>query len=186
MHRICVYLGSREGNSPHYRQLAEALGEAIAQRGWGLVYGGARAGLMGALADAALAAGGEVIGIIPQALVRNEKAHDSLTRLIEVEDMHERKAQMAALADAFITLPGGIGTLEELFETWTWQYLGFHAKPIAVLDSDGFYTPLLEFLDRTVEAGFLNADTRTRLISEREISPLLDRLTPDAGMPALR
>jgi uncharacterized protein (TIGR00730 family) len=184
MHRICVYLGSREGASPHHRQQAEALGAAIAERGWGLVYGGARAGLMGALADAALAAGGEVVGVIPQALVRNEKAHTGLTRLIEVADMHERKAQMAALADGFVTLPGGIGTLEELFETWTWQYLRFHAKPIAVLDSDGFYAPLLEFLDRTVEAGFLDADTRARLISEREITPLLDRLAPSSGEQA--
>lgn len=184
MPSICVYLGSREGYDPRFREAAVTLGRAIAEHGMTLVYGGARVGLMGALADAALTAGGEVTGVIPHHLVDRELAHDGLTTLVRVADMHERKASMAAHADAFIALPGGIGTLEELFEIWTWQYLGLHDKPIAVLDVDGFYQPLLEFLDRTVEAGFLNATTRAHLMASSDPDSLLDRLLAAPDTPS--
>ncbi|NWO56574.1 TIGR00730 family Rossman fold protein [Chromohalobacter israelensis] len=176
MVRICIYMGSREGHDDSFRLAAETLGRSIARRGWGLVYGGARVGLMGAVADAALREGGEVIGVIPHHLVEREMAHEGLTRLLRVDDMHARKAAMAEHADAFIALPGGIGTLEELFETWTWQYLGLHDKPIGVLDVNGFYRPLLTFLDHTVEHGFLNPETRSRLFAAADPVLLLERL----------
>ncbi|MBZ9558241.1 MULTISPECIES: TIGR00730 family Rossman fold protein [unclassified Modicisalibacter] len=177
---ICVYLGAREGHDARFREAAVTLGRCIAERGDTLVYGGAQVGLMGALADATLAAGGQVIGVIPHHLVDRELAHESLTRLIRVDDMHERKATMAEHADAFIALPGGIGTLEELFETWTWQYLGLHDKPLGVLDVGGFYQPLLRFLDSTVEAGLLDATTRGQLVAAAEPNVLLDRLMAPA------
>lgn len=176
MANICVYLGSREGREPHFREATEALGREIARRGHGLIYGGARIGLMGALANAAMAEGGEVLGVMPDHLVEREQAHRGLSRLIRVANMHERKAGMAAHADAFIALPGGIGTLEELFEIWTWQYLGLHDKPIGVLNTAGFYTPLLSFLDTTVDNGFLAAPTRARLLSADHPGSLLDAL----------
>lgn len=176
MTRICVYLGSREGNDPRFREAAEALGRGIATRGFGLVYGGARLGLMGVVANAALEAGGEVIGVIPHHLVEREMAHHGLSQLIHVDNMHERKASMAAHADAFVALPGGIGTLEELFEVWTWQYLGLHDKPIGVLDVGGFYQPLLGFLDSAVSAGFLGATTRAELQHASTPDALLDML----------
>ena len=176
MPRVCVYLGSREGNDPCFREAAVALGRGIAERGLGLVYGGARIGLMGAVADAALESGGEVIGVMPHHLVDREMAHLGLSELIRVENMHERKANMAAHADAFVALPGGIGTLEELFEVWTWQYLGLHDKPIGLLDVAGFYQPLLRFLDDTVEAGFLAARTRAQLQHASSPELLLDSL----------
>lgn len=174
MPRICVYLGSREGHDPRFRQAAAALGRGIAARGFGLVYGGARLGLMGVVANAALEAGGEVIGVMPRHLVEREMAHHGLSQLIHVENMHERKASMAAHADAFIALPGGIGTLEELFEVWTWQYLGLHDKPLGVLDVGGFYQPLLGFLDNAVSAGFLAATTRANLQQASTPEALLD------------
>lgn len=173
---VCVYMGSRSGHAPHWQQLAEAVGEGIAQRGWRLVYGGGRTGLMGACASAALAAGGEVVGVIPDHLVEREVAHTGLTELLRVPDMHTRKAQMAARSDGFVTLPGGIGTFEEFFETWTWRYLGLHQKPIGLLNHAGFFDPLLQFLDNTVEAGFLNAETRATLISAGTSDELLDAL----------
>lgn len=176
MSRICVYLGSREGNSPAYRQAAQALGTVLAERGHTLVYGGARIGLMGELANASLAAGGNVIGVMPDHLVEREQAHFGLTELIRVPNMHERKATMAANADAFIAMPGGIGTFEELFEIWTWGYLGLHEKPMGLLDTEGFYTPLLAFLDNTVTQGFLAQTTRDML---------LDAATPEALLDAL-
>ena len=176
MSRFCVYLGSREGRDPQHLEAAERLGEALARRGHGLVYGGARVGLMGRLADAVMAAGGEVIGVMPDHLVEREQAHHGLTELVRVRNMHERKASMAAHADAFIALPGGIGTLEEFFEAWTWHYLGLHDKPIGVLDSAGFYAPLLTFLDSTVEQGFLNGRTRAELIDATDPVELLDAL----------
>ena len=184
MPSICVYLGSREGHDPRFRAAAVTLGREIAERGLTLVYGGARVGLMGALADAALAAGGEVTGVIPHHLVDRELAHEGLTTLVRVADMHERKASMAAHADAFVALPGGIGTLEELFEIWTWQYLGLHDKPIGVLDVAGFYRPLLGFLDQAAESGFLDATTRARLVAAAEPAALLDRLMQPAGVSA--
>ncbi len=177
MPRICVYLGAREGHDPRFRQAAVTLGRRIAERGLGLVYGGARIGLMGTVADAALAAGGDVIGVMPHHLVEREMAHHGLSQLIHVDNMHERKASMAAHADAFIALPGGIGTLEELFEAWTWQYLGLHDKPLGVLDVAGFYQPLLGFLDNAVDQGFLATDTRSRLHHASDPEALLDTLT---------
>ncbi|RAR57051.1 MULTISPECIES: TIGR00730 family Rossman fold protein [Halomonadaceae] len=176
MSNICVYLGSREGSDPCFREATVALGREIGKRGHRLVYGGARVGLMGALANAVLDAGGEVIGVMPDHLVEREQAHHSLTQLIRVADMHERKATMAARADAFVALPGGIGTLEELFESWTWQYLGLHDKPIAVLDTQDFFAPLLTFLDSLVSQGFLDGHTRDALSSAPTPSTLLDSL----------
>ncbi|MCE8020682.1 TIGR00730 family Rossman fold protein [Halomonas sp. MCCC 1A11036] len=176
MSRFCVYLGSRDGRDPAFLEATQALGRELAARGHCLVYGGARIGLMGALANAVLEGGGDVIGVMPDHLVEREQAHQGLPTLIRVNNMHERKASMAAHADAFIALPGGIGTLEELFEAWTWQYLGLHDKPIGVLDTAGFYSPLLTFLDSTVEHGFLNARTRSCLIDAEEPATLLDAL----------
>ena len=171
--RLCVFCGSSAGRDPAYRQLAEALGRTLAERGIGLVYGGGRVGLMGALADAAMAAGGEVIGVIPQALLDREIGHPGLTELRVVDSMHERKALMAELAGGFVALPGGIGTLEELFEVWTWAQLGLHAKPCGVLDADGFYAPLLGFLDHLVEAGFVWPAHRAMLVSAATPDTLL-------------
>ncbi|MCE8016831.1 TIGR00730 family Rossman fold protein [Halomonas sp. MCCC 1A17488] len=176
MSRFCVYLGSRDGRDPAFVEATRALGRELAARGHGLVYGGARIGLMGELANAVLEGGGDVIGVMPDHLVEREQAHERLPTLIRVNNMHERKASMAAHADAFIALPGGIGTLEELFEAWTWQYLGLHDKPIGVLDTAGFYSPLLAFLDSTVEHGFLNARTRSCLVDAEEPTALLDAL----------
>ncbi|MCM2973174.1 TIGR00730 family Rossman fold protein [Larsenimonas suaedae] len=176
MTSICVYLGSRNGNDEQWGALAEATGRAIAKRGWRLVYGGGRAGLMGRCADGALAAGGEVVGVIPEQLVAREMAHFGLTELHRVSNMHERKAMMADLADGFVTLPGGIGTLEELFETWTWRYLQLHNKPLGLVDQNAFFTPLLSFLDNAVAAGFLDASTRQALVAAETPEALLDNL----------
>jgi uncharacterized protein (TIGR00730 family) len=173
--RICVFCGSNAGRHPGYRRLAEALGRALAGRGLGVVCGGGRVGLMGALADAALAAGGEVIGVIPQALMDREIGHRGLTELRIVGSMHERKALMAELADGFVALPGGIGTLEELFEVWTWAQLGLHAKPCGLLDTDGFFQPLVGFLDHLVDTGFVQAAHRAMLVTAE---------TPDALLAA--
>ena len=151
LNSICVFCGSNPGNHPAYGEAALALGRTIAGRGLTLVYGGAEVGLMGQVADAALSAGGDVVGIIPQALVDKEIAHRRLTRLETVSSMHERKARMAELSDGFVNLPGGTGTLEEMFEVWTWGQLGFHDKPIAVLNVRGFYDQLLGFLDHQRE-----------------------------------
>ena len=147
---VCVFCGASPGARPIYHEAAAQLGRHIAERGLTLVYGGGAVGLMGVVADAALAAGGEVIGIIPQSLERAEIGHKGLTRLEVVDGMHARKARMAELADAFIALPGGLGTLEELFEVWTWGQLGYHAKPLGLLEVDGFYARLTDFLDHLV------------------------------------
>jgi uncharacterized protein (TIGR00730 family) len=171
--RLCVFCGSSAGREPGYRRLAESLARALAKRGIGIVYGGASVGLMGALADAALAAGGEVIGVIPQALIEREIGHRGLTELRIVESMHERKALMAELSDGFVALPGGIGTLEELFEVWTWAQLGLHAKPCALLDTDGFYGPLAAFLDHLVDAGFVREAHRDMLLTAHSPEELL-------------
>jgi uncharacterized protein (TIGR00730 family) len=171
--RLCVFCGSSAGREPAYRHLTESLARALAERGIGIVYGGAWVGLMGALADAALAAGGEVIGVIPQALIEREIGHRGLTELRIVASMHERKALMAELADGFVALPGGIGTLEELFEVWTWAQLGLHTKPCALLDTDGFYGPLAAFLDHLVEAGFVREAHRAMLLTAHSPAELL-------------
>ena len=174
--RICVYTGSRHGSRPEYEQAAEAFGRLLAREGIGLVYGGGRLGLMGVVANAALEAGGEVIGIIPQKLVDLEAAHTGITQLHVVHSMHERKAMMADLADGFVALPGGIGTLEELFEVWAWLHLGYHAKPCGLLNVCGFYDPLIAFLDTIVVEGFLRTSTRAMLLSDDDPERLLGAL----------
>ncbi len=173
---LCVYCGSSEGNDPAYADAARALGTQMAGRGLSLVYGGGHVGLMGVIADAVLAAGGEVTGVIPAALMDAEVGHERLTRLHVVKDMHERKAIMAELADGFIAMPGGIGTLEELFEVMTWLQLGYHAKPVGLLNVQGFYDGLLAFLDKQRETGFLRQEHRGLLIAEDQPSALLERL----------
>ncbi|MEL7936759.1 MULTISPECIES: TIGR00730 family Rossman fold protein [Pseudomonas] len=173
---ICVFCGASPGASPIYREAAESLGRHIAERGLRLVYGGGAVGLMGMVADAALAAGGEVVGIIPQSLKEAEIGHKGLSRLEVVDGMHARKARMAELSDAFIALPGGLGTLEELFEVWTWGQLGYHAKPLGVLEVDGFYAPLLTFLDHLVQERFVRAEHRQMLQRGATPAELVDAL----------
>ena len=176
MQRICVFCGSSPGFDPRFMTAASAFGTSLARRGIGLVYGGASVGLMGAVADAVLQAGGDVIGVIPQALVAKEVAHHGLDDLRVVGSMHERKALMAELADGFVALPGGIGTFEELFEVWTWAQLGDIAKPCALYNVAGFYDGLTAFLDNVVTQGFMKALHRDMLIVADEAEALLDRL----------
>jgi hypothetical protein len=174
MRSLCVFCGSSPGVRPEYRAAAVALGVAMARRRLTLVYGGASVGLMGAVADAALAAGGEVIGVLPRRLATREIAHGGLTRLELVDTMHERKARMAQLADGFVALPGGIGTLEELFETWTWAQLGLHRKPCGLLDVAGYFAPLIRFLDSSVEQGFVRPAHRAMLVVAPDAAGLFD------------
>jgi uncharacterized protein (TIGR00730 family) len=174
--RICVFLGSSVGRRPIYRETAQRFGALIAERGIGLVYGGGAVGLMGLLADAASAAGGEVIGVIPEALRAREHDHPGLSQLHVVRTMHERKAMMADLSDGFVALPGGIGTFEELFEVWTWAQLGYHAKPCGLLNVGGFYDGMSHFVDHVVDEGFLQPEHRRMLIVEREPAAMLDTM----------
>ncbi len=176
MRRVCVFCGSSPGASPRYLAAANALGVLLAQRGLGLVYGGASIGLMGKLADAVLAEGGEVIGVIPRAMVSKEVAHAGLLDLRVVDSMHERKALMADLSDAFIALPGGIGTLEELLEILTWSQLGIHAKPCGVLNVRGYFDGLLGLLDHVVAERFMRSEHRAMLLAEPTPEALLDAL----------
>jgi uncharacterized protein (TIGR00730 family) len=176
LRRLCVYAGSNAGARPEYAAAAAALAERMAARGIGLVYGGGKVGLMGVLADTILGAGGEAVGVMPQALVNREIAHTGLTELEVVGSMHERKALMAELADGFVAVPGGIGTLEELVEVFTWSQLGIHAKPYGVLDVAGFYAGLSGLLDHMVREGFLRAESRAGLVSASEPGALLERL----------
>jgi uncharacterized protein (TIGR00730 family) len=176
MKRLCIYCGSNHGFNPAFRSAAEAMGRLCAERGIGVVYGGGGVGLMGTVADAALAAGGEVIGVIPKLLVEKEKEHRGLTRLIEVDTMHERKQTMANLSDGFLALPGGIGTLEEVIEMFTWQQLGYHLKPVAVLNVAGFFDPLLSFLQSMETNGFLLKGNIEALIIGQEPDEIIDRL----------
>jgi uncharacterized protein (TIGR00730 family) len=171
--RVCVFCGSSPGASPRFAALAEHLGLVLAAQGLGLVYGGASVGLMGRLADILLAGGGEVIGVIPQSLVDMEVAHGGLADLRVVTSMHERKAVMADLADAFIALPGGLGTLDELAEVLTWAQLGLHTKPIGLLDAEGYFGPLLEFLDGAVRNRFLQPVHRAMLLVDDDPERLL-------------
>jgi len=173
---VCVYCGSNRGTRPDYANAARALGTLLAQRGITLVYGAGNIGLMGICADAALAAGGQVVGVIPRALMEKEVAHHGLSELIVVNDMHERKLTMATRAEGFIALPGGLGTLEELFETWTWLQLGFHGKPIALLDVAGYYDTLLAFLDHMVAEKFLVQKQRELLIAGTDPEDVLNRM----------
>jgi uncharacterized protein (TIGR00730 family) len=172
--RICVFCGSSPGADPGYLEQAAALGALLAERGIGLVYGGASVGTMGAVADGALAAGGEVIGVIPEHLSRVEISHAGLTELHVVADMHERKAKMAALADGFLALPGGAGTLEELFEVWTWAQLGLHSKPIGLVDVGGYYRPLWTFVEHMVAEGFVRPEHRDLVLMDADPRVLLD------------
>lgn len=174
--RVCVFCGSSPGRGEGYLDAARRLGTALARRGVGLVYGGASVGLMGAVADAALAAGGHVTGVIPTALVNKELAHPGLSDLRVVASMHQRKATMVDLADAFIAMPGGIGTLEETFEILTWAQLGLHAKPCAFLDVDGYYQRLLAFLEHGIAERFVRPEHRAVFLVDEEPDRLLDRL----------
>ncbi|ACU73032.1 conserved hypothetical protein [Catenulispora acidiphila DSM 44928] len=172
---ICVFSGSSHGRGERYLHHAEQLGAALAARGIAVVYGGARVGTMGALADGALRAGGRVVGVIPRSLYEWEVAHEGLTELHIAEDLHQRKALMAERADAFIALPGGSGTLEELFEIWTWGQIGLHTKPVGLLDVADYFTPLVAFLDHMTGEGFLHQPHRDMLIVETDLDVLLER-----------
>jgi uncharacterized protein (TIGR00730 family) len=160
---ICVYCGSRDGINPQFGEAAQALGQLIGLSGWRLVYGGGRAGLMGQVADATLANGGRVLGVIPESLMTREVGHVGLTELRVVATMHERKQAMAEAADMFLALPGGIGTFEELFEVWTWRQLGYHDKPVGLLNVAGYYDRLLDFLDHSQHQGLVDAGQRRAL-----------------------
>jgi uncharacterized protein (TIGR00730 family) len=174
--RVCVFCGASSGRLAAYADAARALGASLAERGLGLVYGGGRVGLMGAVADAALAAGGEVIGVIPQELVDRELAHGGLTELRVVGSLHERKALMAELADGFVALPGGFGTLDELLEQLTWSQLGLHAKPVGLLDVAGYWRPLVELARHATEEGFVREADLASIAVADEAGALLDRL----------
>jgi uncharacterized protein (TIGR00730 family) len=176
MNAVCVFCGSRDGDGPAYVAAARATGAAIARRGWRLVYGGGHVGLMGALADAALAEGGEVIGVMPRALLTREIAHPGITRIHLVTSMHRRKALMSSLSDGFLTLPGGYGTLEEFFETLTWAQLGLHTKPCALLDVAGFWDGLLAMIQTQVRTGFVPAEHLRLVLSGSDPDELLDRM----------
>ena len=178
---LCVYCGSRPGGDPAYAAAATAIGTLIGQRGGQLVYGGGRAGLMGTVADAALAAGGRVVGVIPHALVERELGHHGLSELHVVQTMHERKQMMAERSDAFIALPGGIGTLEELFEVWTWRQLGYHDKPVGLLNVAGYYDRLIGFIEETARQRFVPAAQQALLQIDTDPASLLDRLAALAG-----
>jgi len=174
--RVCVFCGASSGRAPAYAEAARAFGAALAGRGLGLVYGGGRVGLMGAVADAALAAGGEVVGVIPQELVDRELAHGGLTKLHVVGSLHERKALMAELSDGFVALPGGFGTLDELLEQLTWSQLGLHAKPIGLLDVEGYWRPLIALARHATEEGFVRESDLGAIAISDDSEALLDRL----------
>ena len=176
MKRVCVFCGSSSGVRPGYRAAAEELGRRLAGRGIGLVYGGARVGLMGVVADAVLSARGQVIGVIPEALVSKELAHTGLTELRVVASMHERKAVMADLSDGFIAIPGGWGTLEELFEVLTWGQLGLHQKPCGLLNVEQYFDGLLSFADRMIEEGFVRRENRAMISVSSDPAALIDLL----------
>ena len=181
MKRLAVYCGSSMGNDPAFRAAAQALGEAMAERGIGLVYGGGKLGLMGVVADAVLGNGGEAYGVIPQALIDLEVAHQGLTELHTVVTMHERKAKMTELTDAFVALPGGIGTYDELFEAWTWNALGYHAKAFALLNVSGFWNDMIRFLDHATASGFMSPRRRAQLLVAESIEEVLAALDAAAA-----
>jgi uncharacterized protein (TIGR00730 family) len=173
---LCVYCGSRDGLDPAHRAAALEVGRQIGVRGWQLVYGGGHTGLMGAVADAAIEHGAKVIGVIPEKLMTREIGHTGVTDLQVVGSMHERKHAMAMQSDAFIALPGGIGTMEEIFEVWTWRQLGYHRKALALLNVAGYYDDLLQFIERSQSSGFLWPDVKNLLLVDTDISALLDRI----------
>jgi uncharacterized protein (TIGR00730 family) len=181
MKRVCVYCGSRPGALPRYVESARELGAALARRGITLVYGGMEAGLMGAIAGSVLEAGGEVIGVIPRSFVEKGLGHPGVPDLRVVDSMHARKALMADLAEAFIVLPGGVGTMEEFFEVWAWATLDLHRKPFGLLNIGGYYERLLEFLDHAVAQGFLKERHRSGVLIETRTEAILDRLEAGAG-----
>jgi uncharacterized protein (TIGR00730 family) len=176
MKRVAVYCGSATPADPVYIESARTIGRSLAERGIGVVYGGGKLGLMGAIADSALEAGGEVIGVIPQALVSAEVAHRGLTELHVVETMHERKARFTELSDGFLTIPGGTGTMDELWEAMSWAQLGYHAKPVGLLNVAGFYDGLLEFVGKMGEVGFLRPQHQNILLSDDDLGRLLERM----------
>lgn len=176
MRYVCVFCGSSPGADPVYRRVARELGEALVQRGLGLVFGGGRVGLMGEIADAVLAAGGDAIGVIPRALMLRELGHTGLKDLRVVETMHERKALMAQLSEAFIALPGGLGTIEEFIEAVTWAQLGIHRKPCGLLDARGYYTGLVEFLNHATREQFINPESRALLLIDETPDGLLQKI----------
>lgn len=180
---LCVYCGSKPGTDPAFAQAAVEVGTWIGRHGGQLVYGGGRNGLMGIVADATLAAGGTVIGVIPRALVEKEWAHTGCTELHIVETMHERKQMMAQKADAFVALPGGIGTFEEFFEAWTWQQLGYHNKPIGLLNTQQYYEPMLNFLDSVVQKEFMGKWQMELIQTSSDLATLLPNLIQAAGLP---
>ena len=183
---VAVYCGSRFGDMPAYAQAARELGGLIAQGGGCVVYGGGRVGLMGVVADAALAAGGQVVGVIPQALMDLEVGHTGLSELHVVQTMHERKQLMAERADAFVALPGGIGTLEEIYEVWSWQQLGYHDKPVALLNVAGYYDALLDFMRVSFERGFVSTRQYHALLVDEDPARLLERLAQAASQATAR
>lgn len=174
MKRICVYCGSNPGRRPEYTRAADRLGKILVENGLGLVYGGASVGVMGAVADAALAGGGEVIGVIPSALATREVAHPGLSDLHVVESMHERKAKMAELSDAFVALPGGWGTIEEIFEALTWAQLGLHGKPCGLLNVAGYFDHLQAFLEHAMDQAFVKPEYRPMIMVEEDPEKLLE------------
>ena len=176
MARICIFCGARPGHDPRYIDGAAATARAVVRAGYGIVYGGGRVGLMGAVADAALAEGGEVIGVIPRGLATAEVAHTGITELHVVETMHERKALMAELSDAFVALPGGFGSMDEFHEILTWRQLGIHDKPIALLNQDGFYDELIALYDRMEREGFVRAQTRALMHVASNVEGILRAL----------
>lgn len=186
MNRVCVFCGASSGRSPAYAEAARAFGAAIAARGLGVVYGGGRVGLMGALADGALAAGGEVIGVIPRELVERELAHGGLSKLHVVDSLHERKGLMAELADGFAALPGGFGTLDELFEQLTWSQLGLHRKPVGLLDVEGYFAPLVSLARHASVEGFVREVDLASIAVAADPVGLLDRLERLAREPRPR
>lgn len=171
---VCVYCGSRPGRQPEYVDLANRLGAAIGRRGWQLVYGGGRAGLMGAVADSALSHGAKVLGVIPESLMQREVGHPGLTEMVVVQTMHQRKQLMAEHSSAFLAMPGGIGTFEELFEAWTWRHLGYHQRPIGLLDTQGYWQPLIGFLNRSCADGFMDAEQMSMLHVDDDVERMLD------------
>ena len=179
---ICVYCGSRPGTEPAFAEAAREVGLWIAQNKGQLVYGGGHNGLMGMMADACLQAGGRVVGVIPKALVEKEWAHSGCSELHVVENMHERKSLMAERADAFLAMPGGIGTFEEFFEVWTWRQLGYHDKPVGLLNIQGYYDNLLAFLSTSVQQGFMNAEQMQLIRSGTNTELLLKSLVTEAGL----
>jgi uncharacterized protein (TIGR00730 family) len=181
LHRLAVYCGSAAGSAPLFTEAAQVTAEAMVSRGVDLVYGGGRLGLMGVMADSVLALGGRVYGVIPGALVHLEVAHRGVTELYTVETMHERKAKMTDLADAFLALPGGIGTLDELFEAWSWNVLGYHKKPLCLLNVDGFWDGLITFIDHATESGFLSEQRRRQLLVARTPEEALELLDEAAA-----